>query len=36
VPQYVAVRDAPLPRNPNGKVLKASLREDTDWGPPRR
>ncbi|MDX6702811.1 MAG: long-chain acyl-CoA synthetase [Baekduia sp.] len=36
LPQYVAVRDAPLPRNPNGKVLKASLRDETDWGAPRR
>ena len=32
VPQYVAVRDEPLPRNPGGKVLKAQLRDDTDWG----
>jgi len=36
MPQYVAVRDAPLPRNPNGKVLKAALRDETDWGAPRR
>jgi long-chain acyl-CoA synthetase len=27
VPQYLAVRADPLPRNPNGKVLKAPLRE---------
>jgi len=27
VPQFVAVRKEPLPRNPNGKVLKAPLRE---------
>jgi acyl-CoA synthetase (AMP-forming)/AMP-acid ligase II len=27
VPQYIAVRAQPLPRNPNGKVLKAALRE---------
>jgi acyl-CoA synthetase (AMP-forming)/AMP-acid ligase II len=32
VPQYVAVRDEPLPRNPGGKVLKAQLREQTQWG----
>ena len=29
VPQYVAVRDEPLPRNPGGKLLKDS-REDAD------
>jgi long-chain acyl-CoA synthetase len=33
VPQFVAVRAEPLPRNPNGKVLKAQLRE-TDFGSP--
>ena len=32
VPQYVALRDQPLPRNPGGKVLKAQLREQTSWG----
>jgi long-chain acyl-CoA synthetase len=32
VPQYVAVRDQPLPRNPGGKVLKTQLREQTSWG----
>jgi acyl-CoA synthetase (AMP-forming)/AMP-acid ligase II len=31
IPQYVAVRADPLPRNPNGKVLKARLREETTW-----
>src|SRR3954462_1962831 len=31
VPQYVAVRAEPLPRNPGGKVLKPPLREQTDW-----
>ncbi len=36
VPQYVAVRGEPLPRNPGGKVLKAQLREETDWGDPLR
>ncbi|QEC48151.1 long-chain fatty acid--CoA ligase [Baekduia soli] len=36
VPQYVAIRDEPLPRNPGGKVLKAVLREQTDWGAPLR
>ena len=35
VPQYVAVREEPLPRNPSGKVLKAELRE-TEWGEPLR
>jgi acyl-CoA synthetase (AMP-forming)/AMP-acid ligase II len=33
VPQFVAVRNDPLPRNPSGKVLKARLRE-TDFGAP--
>ena len=36
VPQYVAVRQQPLPRNPGGKVLKAQLRQETDWGEPLR
>ena len=36
VPQYIAVRTDPLPRNPGGKVLKAQLREETDWGKPLR
>jgi acyl-CoA synthetase (AMP-forming)/AMP-acid ligase II len=31
VPQYVAVRDEPLPRNPGGKILKPTLREEVDW-----
>jgi acyl-CoA synthetase (AMP-forming)/AMP-acid ligase II len=36
VPQYVALRSEPLPRNPGGKVLKAQLRDETDWGDPLR
>ncbi len=32
VPQYVALREDPLPRNPAGKVLKAQLRDHTSWG----
>ncbi len=36
VPQYVALRQEPLPRNPGGKVLKAQLREQTAWGDPLR
>jgi long-chain acyl-CoA synthetase len=32
VPQYIAVREDPLPRNPGGKLLKARLREETRWG----
>jgi len=36
VPQYVAFRSEPLPRNPGGKVLKAELRETTEWGDPLR
>ncbi|MCW2903691.1 MAG: putative fatty-acid--CoA ligase [Streptosporangiaceae bacterium] len=36
VPQYVAVRADPLPRNPGGKVDKAVLRSGTAWGPALR
>jgi acyl-CoA synthetase (AMP-forming)/AMP-acid ligase II len=32
VPQYVSVREDPLPRNPGGKLLKKQLREETQWG----
>jgi acyl-CoA synthetase (AMP-forming)/AMP-acid ligase II len=36
VPQYVAVREDPLPRNPGGKIIKTQLREETRWGAPLR
>jgi acyl-CoA synthetase (AMP-forming)/AMP-acid ligase II len=36
VPQFVSVRDEPLPRNPGGKVLKPVLRESAEWRPVRR
>jgi acyl-CoA synthetase (AMP-forming)/AMP-acid ligase II len=36
VPQYVALHAGPLPRNPGGKVLKAQLREQAEWGEPLR
>jgi acyl-CoA synthetase (AMP-forming)/AMP-acid ligase II len=36
VPQYVALREEALPRNPGGKLLKARLRDETDWGSPLR
>jgi len=36
IPQFVAVRDTPLPRNPGGKVVKPLLRKETVWGPPLR
>jgi long-chain acyl-CoA synthetase len=36
VPQYVAFRAEPLPRNANGKVRKPALREQTEWGNPVR
>jgi long-chain acyl-CoA synthetase len=36
VPQYVALRSDPLPRNPGGKVLKGELKETTEWGDPLR
>ena len=32
VPQYITFRTEPLPRNAGGKVLKPSLRKETDWG----
>lgn len=31
IPQYLAVSREPLPRNPGGKLLKRSLRENVDW-----
>src|SRR6266567_3102469 len=34
VPQFIAVRTDPLPRNPNGKVLKAPLRKTAFDAPP--
>jgi long-chain acyl-CoA synthetase len=36
VPQFVAVLSEALPRNPGGKVLKAQLRDEIDWGEPLR
>ncbi|MGH2864970.1 MAG: class I adenylate-forming enzyme family protein [Solirubrobacteraceae bacterium] len=36
VPQYVALHEGPLPRNPGGKLLKGKLREETQWGEPLR
>jgi acyl-CoA synthetase (AMP-forming)/AMP-acid ligase II len=36
VPQYVAFRPDPLPRNPGGKVLKSQLRKEATWGDPLR
>ena len=36
VPEYVALRDEPLPRNPGGKILKRALRDGMNWGPPLR
>lgn len=36
VPQFIAIRDEPLPRNAGGKVLKPALREETIWGDPLR
>jgi acyl-CoA synthetase (AMP-forming)/AMP-acid ligase II len=32
VPQYVVIRTEMLPRNPGGKILKKSLRENVSWG----
>jgi long-chain acyl-CoA synthetase len=36
MPQFVALRDEPLPRNAAGKVLKDVLRRETVWGAPVR
>jgi acyl-CoA synthetase (AMP-forming)/AMP-acid ligase II len=36
VPQYVAMRTEPMPRNPGGKMLKPVLRRETEWGKPLR
>ena len=36
VPQYVAVSEQALPRNPSGKLLKTKLRDETEWGQPLR
>jgi acyl-CoA synthetase (AMP-forming)/AMP-acid ligase II len=36
IPQYAAIRETPLPRNPGGKVLKPVLRRETEWGKPLR
>ena len=36
VPQYIVERGEPLPRNPGGKILKAQLREEAEWGEPLR
>ena len=36
IPQYVSIRETPLPRNPGGKVLKPQLRRETVWGDPLR
>lgn len=33
LPEYLVWSREPLPRNPGGKVLKAVIRKDTDWGP---
>lgn len=32
IPQYISVATAPLPRNAGGKLLKAKLREQVQWG----
>jgi acyl-CoA synthetase (AMP-forming)/AMP-acid ligase II len=33
VPQFVAILEGALPRNPGGKVLKHVLRDQVEWGP---
>lgn len=32
IPQYISVASTPLPRNAGGKLLKAKLREQVQWG----
>jgi long-chain acyl-CoA synthetase len=32
VPQYIAIREDALPRNPAGKLLKDQIRKGTTWG----
>ena len=36
IPQFMAIRPDPLPRNPGGKILKPRLRKETVWGNPLR
>jgi long-chain acyl-CoA synthetase len=36
VPQYVAIRTEPMPRNPGGKMLKPVLRKEVEWDKPLR
>jgi acyl-CoA synthetase (AMP-forming)/AMP-acid ligase II len=36
IPQYVTVAADALPRNAGGKLLKAKLREQVQWGDPLR
>ncbi|WP_026303306.1 class I adenylate-forming enzyme family protein [Jongsikchunia kroppenstedtii] len=36
IPQYISIADAPLPRNAGGKLLKARMRGDVQWGTPLR
>jgi acyl-CoA synthetase (AMP-forming)/AMP-acid ligase II len=36
VPQYINIRDTPMPRNPGGKMLKSVLRRETEWAKPIR
>jgi acyl-CoA synthetase (AMP-forming)/AMP-acid ligase II len=36
VPQYVMVASEALPRNAGGKLLKAKLRGEVQWGDPLR
>jgi len=36
IPQYISVADAPLPRNAGGKLLKAQMRGNVQWGAPLR
>ena len=33
IPQYMILREEPLPRNPGGKILKGKLRREAEWTP---
>ncbi len=36
IPQFIMIREEALPRNPGGKILKARLRKEAEWGKPLR
>jgi long-chain acyl-CoA synthetase len=36
VPQFILIRQEPLPRNPSGKIMKSAIRKETVWDKPLR